>query len=97
VIREFDKFGHIGLSCLLALGLGLLLLRWIPRSWPIVGPSIAWVLGFAEELRQRGVPGRDADFNDLLANTVGVLLALVVLQAVIARGRDSETLQIVKR
>jgi len=76
-----DKVGHLLLYGALALSLGWAIHRWRPRVWIITGPTIAWTVGFIDEVRQKGIQGRDADFEDLLANSLGVTLAFGLLFA----------------
>lgn len=82
-----DKIGHIVLYGALAWFLGVLLqklsLRW---AW-IVGPTLSWGIGFLDEVRQIGLRGRDAGFSDLLANTIGVLVAAWLVRR---RHQDTE-------
>ncbi len=74
-----DKVGHFIVYAALALAVGLVLERaWARGAW-LVGPSVAWFVGLAEELRQAGVRGRTASVEDLVANTLGVVVVAVVL------------------
>lgn len=74
-----DKVAHVIVYGALALLFGLVVERASRRIAWIVGPSLAWVVGFADELRQLGIRGRDASLDDLLANTIGVLVVALVL------------------
>jgi VanZ family protein len=55
-----------------------------PRSFAVLatGVAIAIVYGASDEWHQSFVPGRDASFRDLLADSVGALLAAVVVGTV---------------
>jgi len=86
----WDKLQH-------ALGFGLMQvlvsLGLVARGWPTGKPSrellaalLATAVGGLLELYQLGVPGRCADWLDLLADAVGAALMALVLVAV-GRGR----------
>ncbi len=69
------------------LGLGLLLMRAARASWG-ARVSAAWValcfgiiVGTCDELQQAHVPGRSSSGFDLLADTIGVALAPLVMRA----------------
>ena len=74
-----DKVGHFLVYGVLALVFGWLGQRRLPQVAWIIGPTVAWFLGFADEVRQIGLMGRDAGFPDLIANTLGVALAAYIL------------------
>ena len=70
----FDKIVHIvvygGITALFIATLGDgRLLRFLP-----VWPSVFLAISAADELRQRGVPGRDFSRDDMIANIVGVTI-----------------------
>ena len=78
-----DKVAHV----LLYLGLGLLLTRASRASGVAALPAallavcLGIVVGTTDELNQAHVPGRSADAFDLLADTLGVGLAPLVVRA----------------
>jgi VanZ family protein len=71
--------------------LGLLVARAVRRSWPLLATARALLLaalitagwGYVDEVHQAFVPGRDANAGDLLADTVGALLAVALYGAVL--------------
>ncbi len=74
-----DKLAHVLVYGAAALAFGLLSERVLPRVAWLVGPSLAWAIGVADELRQAGVRGRTASVEDLIANTIGVVFVAIVL------------------
>jgi len=74
-----DKIGHFVVYGVLALVFGWFAHRRLPQSAWLIGPTAAWFLGFADEVRQIGLMGRDAGLPDLIANTLGVALAAYIL------------------
>jgi VanZ family protein len=78
-----DKVAHVLLYC----GLGLLLTRATRASgaapWPaaLAAVCLGIVVGTCDELNQAHVPGRSADAFDLIADTVGVGLAPLLVRA----------------
>lgn len=73
------------------LGLGLLTQRAFhggkrsPRAAALGGLMLAVLYGITDEWHQSFVPGRVAALSDVVANTLGAVLAMVVWQ--LARGR----------
>lgn len=59
----------------LGAAIGIILPR---RAWP-VGIALGFVLSATIECTQRSVPGRVADVDDVLWNTIGTAIGLVVL------------------
>ena len=82
-----DKLAHL----LMYLGLGLLLTRATcasglkPLPAALLAVCLGIVVGTADELNQAHVPGRNSDGFDLIADTVGVGLAPLIVRA-LARG-----------
>ena len=78
-----DKVAHLGMY----LVLGLLLTRAARATWksPLPAALVALCLGLTvgtgDELNQAHVPGRSADAFDLMADTVGLVLAPLVVRA----------------
>ena len=52
--------------------------RALPRAMPWIAALVSSVLGAALELFQLTVPNRAAEFMDLVANTVGIVLTTLV-------------------
>jgi VanZ family protein len=81
-----DKLAHVIEYFIL----GLLVARAVRGSWPLLVPARALLLaalitagwGYVDEVHQAFVPGRDANAADLLADTVGALLAVALYGAV---------------
>lgn len=82
-----DKIGHFIVYGALAFAIGELWRRFSARTAWIFGPAFAWALGFADEVRQVGIRGRDASLPDLIANTIGIAVAAMLLYR---RRRPSE-------
>ena len=78
-----DKVAHLGMY----LVLGLLLTRAALASWKSALPATLLALclgitvGTSDEMNQSHVPGRSADALDLIADTVGLALAPLVIRA----------------
>ena len=81
-----DKIGHVFLYGLLALAFGWASERAWPRMAWLIGPTVAWWLGFADEFRQAGIRGRDTSVADLVANTIGVSVVAIALYGRRRRG-----------
>lgn len=80
-----DKVGHFGafavLGALLALGLHLAGTR-TSIAWPLAAGIL---VGVIDELHQRGVVGRTADWKDLIADAAGCAVALWLTRTVLDR------------
>ena len=78
-----DKVAHLGMY----LGLGLLLTRACRATWTSRLPAallalcLGIVVGTSDELNQAHVPGRSSSAFDLMADTVGLLLAPLIVRA----------------
>jgi VanZ family protein len=67
----WDKLAHVGFFMVLT----LLLLQLLPRPlWAVV--VLALLVGIGDEWHQLSLPGRQAGWEDLTADLVGVLLAV---------------------
>lgn len=90
-----DKVGHFGmfavLGALLAHGLQRAQLR-ASIAWPLLA---GLVIGAADELHQRTVPGRSAEWGDLAADVAGCAVALLLARRALERrarrDRSAET------
>jgi len=78
-VPSADKIGHFAIYGALALTLGLAIGHVSRRLAWWFAPTLAWLVGFADEVRQIGERGRDAGLSDLLANTIGVGIAAIIL------------------
>jgi VanZ family protein len=71
--------------------LGLLVARAVRGTWPLLATARGLLLaalitaawGYVDEVHQAFVPGRDANAADLLADTIGALLAALLYAAVL--------------
>jgi len=68
----WDKLAHAGTFGAIALSLWLA----TGRRWLYACAGLALALACYDEWRQLMLPGREADLYDLLANTVGIALAV---------------------
>lgn len=77
----WDKLAHMTVFALFAIATKL---TW-PRlaDWKIF--VLAGVVGLADELHQTLIPGRTPAFDDGLADLVGALIGLTLLQALVRR------------
>jgi VanZ family protein len=83
----FDKFQHLAAYFALAAAIAL----WFSREkWrrPGLGPlvltaALGSVYGVIDEIHQRFVPSRDGNVGDWVADTLGALLAAVVVKLVL--------------
>lgn len=77
-----DKFWHL----LEYAGLGFLLARALRGSNPKVSPlaiglitlAIGMTIGASDEIYQRGIPGRDSNPLDFMADSAGLILAQII-------------------
>ncbi|MEX0892782.1 MAG: VanZ family protein [Gemmatimonadota bacterium] len=68
-----DKAAHLALYGVLGVLTGL---GWLWAHWPrraLIPLCLALLVGPMDELNQRSVPGRSAEWGDLVADTAGVL------------------------
>lgn len=72
----WDLLAHLGTYALL----GLLLGWGFSGRRPLLASSLAFAVGVIDEAMQIFHPGRHADFADLAADCVGILLAMAVLR-----------------
>ncbi len=84
-----DKLVHGGLYLILGL-----FLAWGKARTGFAGPAfLLWIMGAGygalDEWHQSFVPGRDVSVGDWMANSVGVMLGLVLFPTFSARFRDS--------
>lgn len=68
----WDKLAHAATFGVIALSLWLA----AGRRWLLACAALALALACYDEWRQLMLPGREADMYDLLANTVGIVLAV---------------------
>jgi VanZ family protein len=81
-LLAWDKFQHAAAYAVMTILGGLGLCRWIrsPRRCWLVSGGIAVVIGVGVEIAQGMMSiGRFADWQDALANTVGVASALLLV------------------
>lgn len=79
VSAPWDKLAHLGVYALLALSCGLA--APVPlRLAPGVGLLAALALGLLDEWHQAGLPGRQANLGDWLADAAGALLGAGLLR-----------------
>ncbi len=84
----FDKLAHA-----VSFGLLALLFRFATHR-ALLSVLLASLYGLSDELHQAGVPGRDADVFDWVADTVGALLAVGAVWFLTRRRRErAEPLQ----
>ena len=82
---SLDKLAHFGMFAVL----GALLAWGLYRAR--IAASLAWpllagiLIGALDELHQRGVPGRSADWQDLAADAFGCAIALWLTHRVLER------------
>jgi VanZ family protein len=72
----WDLLAHLGTYALL----GLLLGWGFSGRRPLLASCLAFAVGVIDEAMQIFHPGRHADFADLAADCVGILLAMAVLR-----------------
>lgn len=70
----WDKLAHAGTFGTIAFALWLA----AGRRWLVACAAFAMALACYDEWRQLSLPGREADIQDLIANGIGVLLAVVL-------------------
>jgi VanZ family protein len=73
-----DKLGHAGIYALLA-ALYTLTARVVSRRAAVVAIVAAVLFGATDEIHQSFVPGRDASWLDLLADTVGAAIGASIV------------------
>ena len=83
-----DKLVHAGLYLILGLALA-----WGKAKTGFAGPAILLLIigagyGALDEWHQSFVPGRDVSFGDWMANSVGVMLGLLLFSSFSSRFRD---------
>lgn len=83
-----DKLVHVALYA----GLGFVCARAAQRGIPGSRHRVYWVAwvtavlyGVADELHQRFVPGRSADWRDLIADAIGAAIGVALVRARAAR------------
>lgn len=83
-----STLGHVGVYAILAT-----LVWWalgitdVSHRWRIVIPvAIAFLYGLTDEWHQSFVPGRTPDVRDIVADTIGAVLAMVVVTWLVRRG-----------
>jgi VanZ family protein len=87
-----DKLEHFGAYLLLAFLLRLALhfqkkYLFTYKQIIVITSVIGVVYGFFDELHQFLIPGRFFDWYDLLANTIGIILGLILSEIFIKYGR----------
>nr|WP_306441223.1 VanZ family protein [Methyloversatilis sp. XJ19-13] len=75
-LAHMATFGTIAFSLWLALG----------QRWLYSCAVFAFAIALYDEWRQLTLPGREADLADLLANGVGIVLAVLLARYIVARG-----------
>ena len=78
-LAHMATFGTIAFSLWLALG----------QRWLYSCAAFAFAIALYDEWRQLTLPGREADLADLLANGVGIVLAVLLARYIVARGLRS--------
>lgn len=83
-----STMGHVGvyaiLTALLWWALGLAAL---PGGWrSVLAVAIAALYGVTDEWHQSFVPGRMPDVRDIIADTFGAILAILVIRWLVRRG-----------
>jgi VanZ family protein len=73
----WDKLAHISVYVTIAI------LLWIGSGGRATAAIATLVLsvGLLDELHQAGIPGRSADLSDLVADAIGICLALYLLRS----------------
>ena len=74
-LAHMATFGTIAFSLWLALG----------QRWLYSCAAFAFAIALYDEWRQLTLPGREADLADLLANGVGIVLAVLLARYIVAR------------
>ncbi|MBU1095384.1 MAG: VanZ family protein [Bacteroidetes bacterium] len=87
-----DKLEHFGAYLLLAFLLRLTLhfqkkYLFTYRQIVIITSVVGIIYGLFDELHQMLIPGRFFDWYDLLANTIGIILGLILSEIFIKYGR----------
>jgi VanZ family protein len=90
-VLGFDKFQHLLAYFVLAAAIAL----WFSREkWrrpglrlPLVTAALGSLYGVIDEVHQYFVPGRDCNVWDWLADTLGAILAAIVVKLVLAKYR----------
>lgn len=75
-LAHMATFGTIAFSLWLALG----------QRWLYSCATFVLAIALYDEWRQLALPGREADLVDLLANGVGIVLAVLLARYIVARG-----------
>lgn len=90
-VQGLDKVAHFGMYGVL----GFLLARgWLTAGWrgPWLLPVLmAVLLGVADELRQRAVPGRSAEVADLIADVAGASTGVFIALRLARRRRIEDS------
>ncbi|MBR9988392.1 MAG: VanZ family protein [Gemmatimonadetes bacterium] len=90
-VPGLDKVAHFGMYGVL----GFLLARgWLAADWRgtwLLPVLIALLLGMADELRQRSVPGRSAEVADWVADVAGAATGVFIAMRLARRGRIEDS------
>ncbi len=78
VPAPWDKLAHMAVYALLACAIGFASRRQGPSAM-LIGFVGALLVGLLDEFSQMHLPGRTAEFDDLVADAVGAALGTVVL------------------
>ncbi len=90
---SYDKLGHAGIFCILAVLLMFAFYRSgkHSRTWSMwTGFGLAVVYGLGIEFMQNLIPDRGMELFDALANTVGSFLALILF-ILVNRKKNTES------
>jgi VanZ family protein len=91
-VRGIDKVAHFVMYGVLGflLARGWLAMRW--RGAWLLPVLIALMLGAADELRQRSVPGRSAEVADWIADVAGAAAGVLIALRIGRRRPDSDSM-----
>lgn len=84
IFPPWDKIAHIAVYAILAILISLAS-GYNGTKFLLIGFFGAVSIGVADEILQQWSPGRHADLEDLLANTVGAALGILPLSVVVHR------------